>query len=116
MAGLIRTRALALGARTFSTSATARGFAKEPDWDMRNDSGVTKYMWDEATTIGYIRLAAIDDIRQLVANMYTDTAALNGECGRGRPHLRPPPPPRLSYRLPNSPPLAALAASLPRPR
>ncbi len=107
MAGLIRTRALALGARTFSTSATARGFAKEPDWDMRNDNALTKYMWDEATTIGYIRLAAIDDIRQLVANMYTDTAALNGECGwacaliAARPSsaLPPPSPSAPSLRL-----------------
>lgn len=79
MAGLIRTRAVAFGARAFSTSSTARGFAKETDWDMRNDKEVGRYMWDEASTVGYIRLAAIDDIRQLVANMYTDTEALNGE-------------------------------------
>ncbi|BEJ14607.1 hypothetical protein CspHIS471_0403740 [Cutaneotrichosporon sp. HIS471] len=79
MAGLIRTRVAAMATRSFSTSAIVRGFGKEPDWDQRNDEEMGKYMWDEASTIGYIRLAAIDDVRQLVANMYTDAAALNAK-------------------------------------
>ncbi|KLT41892.1 hypothetical protein CC85DRAFT_246772 [Cutaneotrichosporon oleaginosum] len=52
---------------------------------MRNDTPTGRYMWDEASTIGYIRLAAIDDVRQLVANMYTDVEALNAQAKPFKP-------------------------------
>lgn len=70
-------------ARALSTTSPARAFGKEKDFIMNEVDAGYKFGWDESSSMGYLRLLAMEDLRAFVAKMYTDTEALNGECAGG---------------------------------
>jgi hypothetical protein len=81
--GTLRTALATRSTRAFSSTPAAAAGARRVDLGKFDLDTMEQYQFDDATSLGHLRLLQIDGIRALVAKMSADAKALNGWYIRG---------------------------------